>query len=469
MVQVNRTGDSSWEAPKMRTYFERLENNTYLPSGTKGHGFDGWVQISEAYGTVPEKGTDGWVIDEQIALASGQNTSNLASILARDLNALDPNRDKLTGNFAMPGHVDPHGKRTGPNAYVRATLKDEAKYPLTVKLNTFVTKILFAKNTTEPTAIGVEAMTGEDLYSAAPHHKAGRKGPITQYFASREVIVAGGAFNSPQLLKLSGIGPKEELEKFNITVIKDLPGVGENLADNYESSIISLANRDLVDMPGYTVVMLRTPSAPTDKRNVFAFCGSFSFEGFWPGFPTDHGPGQYECAMVHMAPKSQEGSVRLRSADPLDTPDINFRFFEKDGDKDLTEILEAAKIFRKGIRGVTGSMQPFDELHPCPGKNATCTDEEQKEFIKTQAYSHHPTSTCAIGGDNDRMAVLDSKFRVRGVKQLRVVDASAFPVVPGSFPVLPVMVISQKASEDVLEAAGTKVQPKVEAPVAEAN
>lgn len=330
------------------------------------------------------------------------------------------------------------------------------KYPLTLSLNTFVTRALFDNNTADPAAVGVEYMQGHDLYSASPHFKNGTKGNLTQAFARREVIVAGGAFNSPQILKLSGVEPKDELAEFGIPLVKDLPGVGENMADNYEAGILTLANQPLGDTGGYVVVMLNT-SKTTYDRNIYAFCGSFSFEGFWPGYPTDYGPAQYECALVHMNPKSQAGSVRLRSADPQDVTDINFRFFETGGDEDITEILDAIKTLRRGIRLVTGDISPFYEQHPCPGVNQNCTDEAQKDFIKTQAYSHHPTSTCAIGGDNDPMAVLDSKFRVRGVKNLRVVDASAFPVVPGAFPVLPTMMLSQKASEDIIAAA--KVSP----------
>ncbi|KAL1845633.1 hypothetical protein VTK73DRAFT_463 [Phialemonium thermophilum] len=350
----------------------------------------------------------------------------------------------------MSGHIDPRGKRTGPNAYIKATLADPARYPLTLKLNSFVTRLLYARNASAPTVTGVEVLEGQNVYSASPHHRAGANYTSTRYYATREVIVAGGAFNSPQLLKVSGIGPRAELEQFNITVVRDLPGVGERLADNYEGSLLQLAHRDLVDMPGYAIVMLRTPSAPTPRRNIFAFCGSFSFEGFWPGFPTDYGAGQYECALVHMGPKSQAGTVRLRSADPLDTPDINLHFFQENGDQDLKEMLEAVKQLRQGIRAVNGTIAPWNELHPCPGVDAACSDEEQMERLKTQAYSHHPTSSCAIGGDDDPLAVLDSKFRVRGVRNLRVVDASAFPVVPGAFPVLPTMMLSQKASDDIL-------------------
>ncbi|MCV5163713.1 GMC family oxidoreductase N-terminal domain-containing protein, partial [Escherichia coli] len=90
--------------------------------------------------------------------------------------------------------------------------------------------------------------------------------------------------NTPQLLKLSGIGPATELSKFGIPVLVDLPGVGERLTDNYEGSLLGLGKVPIAS--GLITILFRTPNAPTPKRNIFAWCGAFSFEGFWPGFPT---------------------------------------------------------------------------------------------------------------------------------------------------------------------------------------
>jgi choline dehydrogenase len=162
--------------------------------------------------------------------------------------------------------------------------------------------------------------------------------------------------------------------------------------------------------------------------------------------------------MVHINPKSQAGYVRLTSADPQDVPDINFNFFQDHGAQDLQELVEGANLLRQSWQAAGPGVLPFDEMHPCPGSGAgNCTDAAQREVVKLQAYSHHATSTCAIGGDGDKMAVLDSKFRVRGVKHLRVVDASVFPVVPGAFPVLPTYMISAKAAEDILEDAANRL------------
>ncbi|KAI6359562.1 hypothetical protein MCOR25_007012 [Pyricularia grisea] len=448
---VNLTGDTSWEAPKMRKLFERLENNRFLPRGTPGHGFDGWLDTIDTPRDFVEQESDGREIALAFANRLNISTANLSEALGRDINGIEPNRDEEVGFYSFVWHADEFQNRSSPNSYVRATLEDAEDFPLTLKLESLVTKILFDEAADTPTAIGVEVMEGRHMYSADPNYKKDVKGKVIQYRAKKEVIISGGVFNSPQILKLSGIGPAAELTKFGIPVVKDLPGVGENMADNYEAGVMSLKQGEPLTGGGFQTLMLRTPSAVDERRNIFAWCGSFSFEGFWPGFPEDYGPQQFECALVHMNPKSQAGYVRLRSADPQDVPDINTNFFAQGGDQDLTEMLDAIEFLRDGVHENTG---PWEELHPCPGVNSTCSDDEQKEYIHDQVYSHHATSTCRIGADDDPMAVLDSKFRVRGVKNLRVVDASSFPVVPGAFPVVPTMMLAEKASDDIIGDAG---------------
>ncbi|KAI2610681.1 putative GMC oxidoreductase [Hypoxylon fragiforme] len=435
------TGDESWLAKNMRQYFERIETAHYVPADTPGHGYSGYVNVTISDPTFMQQTSDVQEIAGNIIKAVGGDVT-------RDINALDPDRDLATGVFGLASHADPNGHRVGSNTYLRATLDDPAEYPLTVQLQSLVTKVLFAEDTEEPTAIGVELIRGPSLYKADPRYN-GTKGEVVQIFANKEVIVAGGAFNSPQILKLSGIGPEEELKKFNIPVVKDLPGVGEKLADNYEGGVLALASKPLNGTSGPIAVLLKTPTA-RKNRNIYGWCKSFSFEGFWPGFPTEYGPAQYECAFVHMNSRSQSGYVRLRSSDPQEPPEINFNFFENGEDEDLTEMLDAAKIFREAITSVGEPIGPFNEKHPCPGTNQNCTDEAQKEFLKLQTYSHHAASTCGIGPADDEMAVLDSKFRVHGVKNLRVVDASSFPAAIGAFPVCPVFMIAEKATDDIL-------------------
>ncbi|OTB08946.1 putative GMC oxidoreductase [Hypoxylon sp. CI-4A] len=438
------TGDDTWLAKNMRQYFERIETAQYVPPETPGHGYSGYVNVTISDPAFMQQTSDMQAIAGGIIGVVGGNVT-------QDINALDPDRDQATGVFGLASHADPNGHRVGTNTYVRATLDDPSKFPLTVQLQSLVTKVLFSEDTEQPTAIGVEVLRGRSLYKADPRYN-GTKGEVVQILANKEVIISGGAFNSPQILKLSGIGPAEELKKFDIPVIKDLPGVGEKLGDNYEGSVLTLASRPLNGTSGPIAVMLKTPTA-RKNRNIYGWCKSFSFEGFWPGYPTEYGPAEYECAFVHMNPRSQAGYVHLRSSDPQEPPEINLKFFEQGEDEDLTEMLDAAKIFRKAITAVGEPLGPFDEKHPCPGINQNCTDAAQKEFLKLQTYSHHASSTCGIGPAEDELAVLDSKFRVHGVKNLRVVDASSFPAVPGAFPVCPVFMLAEKATDDILRDA----------------
>lgn len=438
----------------MRKYFVKVENNTYLTPSTPGHGYNGFLSTTQYNTDWIKQENDNTDIFRQLANATGQNPNDIAGLVARDVNELHPQRDEHVGPYGIPTHAAPDLTRRSSGTYVKATLLDPARYPLTFKPQSLVTKILFDKRSRDPKAIGVEILEGEAMYSADRRYVPGRKGRTSQIYARKEVIISGGTFNSPQILKLSGIGPRVELQRLNIPVVKDSPGVGEGMADNYESSIISLANKTALTGGGAPIsVLFKTPTSSGLNRNVFAMCGMFSHEGFWPTMPTYYGPSEFECAMIHMNPKSAAGYVRLNSANPQGVPDINFRFFERGENQDLTEILDAIKTVRKALKAVPGDTQPWNEIHPCPGRNQQCSDAKQKEWIKLQAFGHHATSTNQIGADNDRMAVLDSKFRVRGVQRLRVVDASVFPVIPGAFPVLPTFMIAEKATEDILAAA----------------
>ncbi|KAI3572270.1 hypothetical protein IWW34DRAFT_873577 [Fusarium oxysporum f. sp. albedinis] len=449
-IVVERTGDKSWSAENMRKHFMAIERNEHLPRGTPGHGFDGWLKINIPNTTwIQEPGNTGRILGG-LANVTGQDVNNVPELMRRDVNEDSPTRDLDTGFYAFSQHVDRNNSRSGPNTYIRDTLAAD-KYPLTVQLRSFVTKVLFDERRGQaPVAKGVEVLRGQSMYQADPRWSKDNKGEKVQIRARREVILSGGVFNTPQILKHSGVGPSAELKKFGIKVIKDLPGVGENMGENYEASVLGLANEDVEPRP-QTSLLLRTPTE-TGDRNIHAWCGSFSLEGFWPGFPNNYGRRQYTCAMAQMQPKSRAGYVRLRSADPTDTPEINFRFWKTGGDEDLRELVDAVNIMRDGFNAAGAPLTPWTELHPCHGNATSCSDEEQTEFFRYQSFGHHATSTCAIGAANDPMAVVDSKFRVHGIKNLRVVDGSVFPHVPGAFPVLPTMILSEKATHDILKA-----------------
>jgi choline dehydrogenase len=308
-IIARQTGDSSWEAKNMRKYLLKVEKNEYMRAGASGHGFEGKQHSTYSAETYifmktgwlsTSTGDSSWInntslpatkIAKELAKLIGQKEAEVGTLVDTDILGDYQNKDQISSLYSMVQHQDTKGKRSSPNNYIRATLNDPKKYPLTVQLNSLVTKVLFSNNSTTPSAIGVEVMSGPSTYKADPRHKPGTKGPLTKIMAKKEVIVSGGTFNTPQILKLSGIGSASELKKFNIAVVKDLPGVGENVADNYEASLLALGKTPF-GAPGLVTVQFKTPSAPKN-RNIFAWCGAFSFEGFWPGFPNDYGPNEY--------------------------------------------------------------------------------------------------------------------------------------------------------------------------------
>ncbi|PIG87470.1 glucose-methanol-choline (gmc) oxidoreductase [Aspergillus arachidicola] len=225
------TGDGSWSPDNMRKYFAKLENNNYLLPGQKGHGYDGWLHTETAPSAwswrTPSFSAYSWAVP-----------------------SLSP------GYYQIPISTnDAH--RNGPREFilaVRDAKNDDGskKYPLDVRTNCFVTKVTFDESENPPRATGVEFLDGQHLYRASPLANDYSKGTPGTAQASREVIVAGGVYNSPQLLKLSGVGPAEELQKFGIKVISDLPGVGTNLQDHYEITVQGHVPKDWAVLDGCT-------------------------------------------------------------------------------------------------------------------------------------------------------------------------------------------------------------------------
>lgn len=446
---VDITGDSSWAASNMRQYLVRLERCNYLLNGSdSSHGFQGYIDTSQADPSWSLNDSDITSLAQLASDASERRNDefSLFESLSRDMNSDDPTRDNTLGVFTPHTHSQ-NGVRSSPLNYLRSVLDDPRDFPLTLQENTLVTKVIFSESSKcqTPTAIGVEFLEGSSLYSADPRHNPNNTGIPGKAFATREVIIAGGAFNSPQILKLSGIGPAAELEALGIPVVQDLPGVGTGMHDNYEAVLYGTFAEPVVgfwDMFYKTTLALRT-------RDIHFYCGSLNFIGFFPGMP-GWNENEFECGFMQLHPRNINGTVKLRSADPRDMPDIHLGFFTEGNDDDLESMVEAIKLVRTVFNNLTGNT--FTEHRPCaPGVD--CTDDWQRHFLRAQTYSHHASGTCAIGSDDDPLAVLDSKFRVRGVRNLRVVDGSIFPVQPGEVPSLATFMISEKALDDILSDA----------------
>jgi choline dehydrogenase len=144
------------------------------------------------------------------------------------------------------------------------------------------------------------------------------------------------------------------------------------------------------------------------------------------------------------------GEVTLRSNDPRDTPNINFKYFEEGNDpnkgqEDLQAMVEAIAFIRRMMSRLTANADA-EEIWPGPNVSGTAL----KEWIMNEAWGHHASCSCKLGAASEDTAVLDKDFRVRGTTNLRVVDASVFPYIPGFFIVTPVYMIAEKASEQIL-------------------
>jgi choline dehydrogenase len=488
----------------MREIFVRIENNHYLTAGASGHGFEGYFDTNQGDESIWAGQDDLLAVLGTVSEGLGQDPDDLVDNLVADVNFLSSIRDQSQGVFGSALHVDAMWRRFSSRDYVLDTAgatnaNGDQKYPLYVQLNTLATKVLFEDETANQPrkAIGVELLQGQSMYSADPRYDPTDSGTLERAYARKEVILAGGTFNSPQLLKLSGIGPAAELAQFDIPLVVALPGVGTNLQDNYEVPIVGHAAANFTGPPPDPNDPICTFGAPGDpciplweqgegpytgsmgtlnaifrksaypavnERDVFMAGGTFAIHGFWP--PTDSVPADppntFALSTVKIHSQSHSGRVLLKSSNPRDTPDINFNLFEPNNEgttMDLNAELDTIKWARRTFANVPGPIGPIEPIEPpcagTPASDGSCDDEADKEWVMDQTFGHHCTSTCAIGADNDEMAVLDSKFRVRGVRGLRVVDASAFPRTPGPFPVLPTFMLSEKATESVLEDANS--------------
>jgi len=500
------TGDDSWKADKMDGYFERLENCTYVarPGSLKsafssltellqghddwrdlqhGHGFDGWLTTSEADPGLALK--DKEVVALLLNGIRAALKDHIGDPLLRVITKFDPNdsrnRRYSPEGLAFTPLAVTKGKRNGPREYLLRT-RQEHPNNLTIQMRSLATKLLFEGNK----AIGVEFIEGANLYKASPLAKGQAPMGTPRQVTAREVIIAGGAFNSPQLLMLSGVGPKDNLAKLGITSVVDLPGVGANLQDRYEVGVISEWKHafSLLDGATFTPPSAGNPPDPFiemwDKgQGIYASNGSLIgiikksardkpdpdlyifglpgyFKGYFPGYSTqfERYHNRFTWAILKAHTNNTAGCVSLRSKDPRDTPLIDFHYFSEGNDEsgaDLQAVMAGVAFVREMNQKLSAIIG--DEL--VPGPNCT-TPNALSKFIQDEAWGHHASCTNKIGADNDKMAVLDSRFRVRNTQGLRVVDASVFPKIPGYFIVSAVYMISEKASDVITEDAQRK-------------
>jgi choline dehydrogenase len=480
------TGDPSWNAEAMRQYFERLENCDYRPleralahfgPNRSRHGWEGWLTVEKA---VPAAALGDFDLVQVLLHEAGDAFDDIGQPIERLIGLVeskaDPNDWRLVTENAVGVRYTPLATRAHHRNGTRERVLETAeKYPdrLRIELDALATRIVLDDNNR---ATGVEYLKGARLYRAHGQ-PATAPGVPMRATAAREVILCGGAFNTPQLLMLSGIGPREVLAPLGIPVRIELPGVGRNLQDRYEVGVVNrmnFARWEILDGatfgrgdPQYrewaaghdgvyasngavlAAILKSRPERPLPDLFFFALLGLFG--GYFPGYSSLEvtKPNYLTWAILKAHTQNRAGEVRLRSTDPQDTPLVDFRYFEEGSDtagEDLASVVAGIRFVRRLTRGlkdrglIAAEEQPGDALQ---------TDDELKDFVRTRAWGHHASCTCAIG-PREQGGVLDGNFRVYGAQGLRVVDASVFPRIPGFFIVSAVYMIAEKAADAIL-------------------
>jgi choline dehydrogenase len=483
---VRLTGDQSWNAENMRRYFMRLENCHYRPleralaavgPNPSRHGWRGWLQSEVA---IPKAAVRDFGLVQVLLNSAHAAFDEIGQPIERFFDLIeskaDPNDWRIVTENAVGVRYTPLATRNHARMGARERVLETAqRYPdrLRIELDALVTRVLFDE---QNRATGVEYLKGERLYRAHGQPATG-EGERRQAQAAREVILCGGAFNTPQILMLSGIGPRDVLEPLGIPVRIELPGVGKNLQDRYEVGVVNRMNFDrwnvlegvtfsrgdpayrdwaekregLYTSNGAVLAAILKSRAERPLPDLFCFALVGLFGGYFPGYSSlaVTKPNYLTWAILKAHTENRAGEVRLRSTDPLDTPLINFHYFEEGSDKagaDLDSVVAGIRFARRLTAKLKAEGAIAEE--EAPGE-ARQSDDELKDYVRSTAWGHHASCTCPIG-PRDGGGVLGSDFRVHGATGLRVVDASVFPRIPGFFIVSAVYMVAEKAADVIL-------------------
>lgn len=288
--------------------------------------------------------------------------------------------------------------------------------------------------------------------------------------ARREVVLSAGTFNTPQILMLSGVGSRTELDRHGIQVHHDLPGVGKNLQDHLDVFLVMKAK------PGVTISL--NPLALGRRflelfKYIFFKKGEFSSHlaeagGFvksaesepiedlqfhvvplpatrhglnlWPMF----GHYSYSIMAYDLRPLSR-GEVRLKSADPMQDPEIDPNYGAHQ--RDIDRLVKAIKILRNVV--MQPALKAYSRSESAPGEGVQTDSQLERWVRQTAETAYHPVGTCKMGVDH--MAVVDSRLRVRGLTGLRIVDCSIMPTLVGGNTNAAATMIAEKAADMVLQ------------------
>ncbi|WP_419911369.1 GMC family oxidoreductase [Hoeflea sp.] len=423
-------GCVGWSFDEVLPYFLKAEHNE-RGSGDL-HGTGGPLQVSNQRSPRP------------ISHAFVEASTQCQHVHNEDFNG--PDQEGVGLYQVTQFHsAEKNGERCSAAAAYVHPIEDRPN--LTIITNAHASRILFDGKR----AVGVSYRTGREE---------------KQVKAKREVILSGGAFNSPQLLLLSGIGPTEELEAHGIDTLHELPGVGRNLQDHLDYvfaskshtwDVLGITPRRIDKQVAAAIEWARTGNGML--ASPIAEAGAFLKTSpalerpdvqlhFVIGIVDDHnrkmhvGHG-YSCHVCILRPHSL-GEVGLIDSDPLKQPRIDPRFLSDKRDEDT--LLQGVKMTRQILEAP--ALQPFrkKDVYPYTG----LSDEELRQDIRDRADTvYHPVGTCKMGTDD--MAVVDPRLNVRGLEGLRVVDASIMPRLIGGNTNAPTIMIAEKAADMIRE------------------
>lgn len=483
---AQQTGDPSWNAASMKKYFQKVESAEYQPvlklmnslgktlhlsalQNMGGHGFEGWLHVNrpldlDLLKTVKANPQLGRLVAETLKY----NFTKVGSPLDRlkmMSTLFDPNHDRannVEGMVVTPLTVTKDGRRNGP----RDRLLDvAAKLPDNLTLQSGARVQDFVLND-QKEAVAVRYRTADGVMHEEPF--------------KRELLLAAGTFEDVGIVERSGIAPESEretLEKNGIELKVVREGVGQHLKGRYEIGVVQRLKEPLPILtetelsadpnnPAYKkwletgkgffssngiVAAFRVKSDPSlPEPDLYVFGVPGKFEGYKPGYSKEavQDPNLITWVILDENKGDEKGTVKLDPSNLTGPLKVNQKFFQDERKGDSRALVNGIKI----VRDLTKGYADLVEKEVWPGDDVK-TDADLTRRVETEAWDHHPNGTLQIGDANDPQSVVDQDLNLIGVKGVRVGDASVFRKNMGSFIQSAVLMVSERAADEMIESA----------------